>query len=355
MSKKKGLWNLFKNGGFFILLLLVTFYFIFRSQDMGSVLRTVTEVNPIYIGIAIGCMCLFICCEAINIERTLTLYRCDTSFAKCVKYALTGFFFSSITPMASGGQPAQMYYMYRDHLEISYSALAIMMELASFQFITVMMAIFGYMVNFSFFNEMGYHIQYILLAGVLLNTVILGLILMAFFSKTILEKCINGLFALLKLFRVKKIEEIRIKVQYQIDLYRRGAAAFQKNKGTVAKILLTTLVQITAFHSIPFWIYRAFGYEEYSFMTVLLIQAVLYITVSAIPLPGSVGASESGFILIFRTLFPAQVIQSAMLLSRGISFYLFLCISGIFLLVIHALYRGKTRECTQPMKIRKIH
>lgn len=340
MSKLNYLKKIFINGGFFILLLVITFYLIFRHQNIGEIIHTVTKVNPVCIIIAVGCMCMFVFCEAVNIGRTLRIYSYNTSLAKCVKYALAGFFFSAITPMASGSQPAQIYYMYRDGIEISHSALALMMELGSFQLITVVMAVLAYIAKFSFFSAAGYQIKYILLVGVILNTLILVIILMAFFSKSLLQKCINGILLLLKNLHYKKIEQKRAKINNQVELYHEGAAAFKNHKITVLKIILTTFLQVVAFHSIPFWIYKAFGYNEYHFLTVLAIQAVLYITASAIPVPGSVGASESGFILVYRTLFPAQVLNSAMLLSRGISFYLFVCISGIFLLIFHIVNRG---------------
>lgn len=50
------------------------------------------------------------------------------------------------------------------------------------------------------------------------------------------------------------------------------------------------------------------------------------------PLPGAVGVSEGGFLGIFKFLFPVNLLTSAMLLSRGISFYLCVLISGISVL-----------------------
>lgn len=332
--------DILKNGGFFVLLLVFTFYFMFRNQNLHKIIRTAADVNPIYIVIAISCMGMFILCEAINIRRTLNIYKYHVPFYKCIKYAIAGFFFSAITPMATGGQPMQIYYMYKDNIQISHSALALMLELASYQFVTVSMAVLAFIIKFDFFNSIDYHIKYILITGVLLNTCILLAILMAFFSKKVLPKTVNMIFLILEKLHVQKIGQWRQKAAKQIMLYQKGAADLKRNKWAVFKIMFTTTVQIIAFHSIPYWVYKAFGFGDYSFVTVTALQAVLYITVSAIPLPGSVGASENGFLLIFRTLFPMQIINSAMLLSRGISFYLFLMISGVCLLTVHLINGG---------------
>ena len=69
----------------------------------------------------------------------------------------------------------------------------------------------------------------------------------------------------------------------------------KRNKKILFKIILTTIVQIVLYHSIPYIIYLSFGLNEANFLQFLSLQAVLYISVSSIPLPGAVGASEIRF------------------------------------------------------------
>jgi len=72
------------------------------------------------------------------------------------------------------------------------------------------------------------------------------------------------------------------------------------------------------------------------------LQAILYATVSGIPLPGAVGVSESGFINIFKNIFTMETISGAMLINRGVSFYLFVIISG--LVVVVNLFKTKRED-----------
>ena len=58
--------------------------------------------------------------------------------------------------------------------------------------------------------------------------------------------------------------------------------------------------------------------------------------------PGSVGVSEGGFLGIFRNAFPETVISSAMLLSRGVNFYLLILISAI--VVVISTFRDRKEE-----------
>ena len=45
---------------------------------------------------------------------------------RCMSYSFIGFFFSGITPSATGGQPMQLYYMRRDGNALSASSVVLM-------------------------------------------------------------------------------------------------------------------------------------------------------------------------------------------------------------------------------------
>ena len=82
-----------------------------------------------------------------------------------------------------------------------------------------------------------------------------------------------------------------------------------------------------------YWVYCSFGLNEYNIFRVISIQAVLYGTVSGIPSPGAVGVTEGGFIEIFKTVFPSSIINSAMIINRGINFYLLIIVSAIVTMI----------------------
>ena len=88
-----------------------------------------------------------------------------------------------------------------------------------------------------------------------------------------------------------------------------------------------------ALYSVSYWVYCSFGLNKYNIFKIISIQAVLYGTVSGIPSPGAVGVTEGGFIEIFKTIFPQNIINSAMILNRGINFYLLIIVSAIITIV----------------------
>lgn len=342
MNKNISLKKVLKNGGLFVALILITFIVIFHNNNVEDILNAMSSLNIKYIIIGMICSCAFVVCEGINISRSLKLMEYKVSIFTCIKYAIVGLFFSSVTPSASGGQPMQIYFMHKDDIQISHSSLALLIDLASFQFVTAGLAIVGYITQHELLvNTLG-NIKYFVALGVIINTLVLIFILTAIFSKRFITKLINFVYFILEKLKYKKLDKFKEISTAQLNEYKESAVYFKENKFTILKIVLTTIVQIVALHSVTFWIYKSFGLSEYSFITVVMLQSILYISVSALPLPGAVGVSESVFMIIYKTLFSVKILSSAMIVSRGISFYLLVFLSGIILAVNYLLnIRGK--------------
>lgn len=325
---RKGIINII----IFAFFVVITFFVVLKDNNISEILEIVRNVDIKFIFLAILSMLCFVLSEGINIARTLKLLNCKIHFKNGLKYAFVGFFFSSITPSASGGDPAQLYYMKKDGLPIGKSTLAILAEFSSFQFVTIVMALIGFLTNYKFIENSIGNIKYFLILGVIINFIILIIILLTIFLKKIIIKLINYICGILKKFNYKKTREFRKKCFLQIKEYKKGSELLIKNKKILFKIILTTFFQIILYHSIPYFIYLSFGLFGANFFQFLSLQAVLYISVSAMPFPGAVGISEGGFLSVYKLLFPTELLTSAMLLSRGISFYLFVFISGICVL-----------------------
>ena len=176
------------------------------------------------------------------------------------------------------------------------------------------------------------NIRYLLILGVVINTVILVALMLSIFSKRLIFKLVQFISKILNKFHYKNTDKFKKKCFQQIKEYKRGASLLLTNKKVLFKIVVTTVLQVTLYHSIPYIIYLSLGLGEANFWQFLSMQSVLYISVSGLPLPGAVGVSEGGFLAIYKVLFPESFLSSAMLLSRGISFYLFVLLSGISVL-----------------------
>ena len=284
MEKSK---KMIKNLLLFILLIALTFYIILKDQDVGNIFNIIKTVDLKFVLIAIIFMAVYLILESVNLGRTLKALGEKSNIFKNFKYALIGFFFSAITPAASGGQPMQIYYMHKDKISVANSTLALLVNLCSFQIITLTFAFISVFLNTSHLNS---GLVCFFIIGVSLNMSALALLLIGIFSKKL-------------------------------------SAAL-----------------IRFYYSITYLIYCAFGLNGYNAFQLITLQSVLYATVSGIPSPGAVGVTEGGFLSLFNGVFPNEIISSAMLLNRGVSFYLYVLLSGIFVSVISIKTKKETKK-----------
>lgn len=327
MKKTK---KIIRNLMIFILLIILTFYIILKDQNITEIFVVFENVKKQYILIAALCMCIYIICEATNIWRTLKNLNEESTFLQNIKYALIGFFFSSITPAASGGQPMQIYYMHKDKISVANSTLALLINLSCMQIVTISIALVSVLFNYIYLN--GTLVVFFIL-GIMLNASALILLLIAIFSKKLLNKMINFAINIMKKLKIKNIEDKQMKLEIELTKYQDSSNYIKNNKLVILKTILTTYIQFIAFYSVSYWVYCSLGLKGYNFIKIVTIQSMLYATVSGIPSPGAVGVTEGGFIEIYKSIFTKNTINSAMLLNRGISFYLLVAVSGIVTLI----------------------
>ena len=302
-------------------------------------------------------MGLFFFCEAVNLGRGLQLSGSRPGKQRLLFYALTGFFFSSITPSASGGQPMQLYCMHRDGIPASRGILALMTELASFQTAAVLLAAGGAGLYFCHgpaglssgagpvsgmiltgsagpassmsiadgivFSGSG-GIVWLFLVGVGLNLLILMVLLLLLLSRRAVKILLAAAFRLPRLSAARKR-----KLLGSAAAWRRAAAALRKSPKTAVKLVSTSMVQLCGFCAVPWLIARSLSVEGLNLPLTAGTQAMLYVSVSSLPLPGAVGVTEGGFSVLFQGLFPPALLGCAMILSRLASFYVPLVVSGL--------------------------
>lgn len=328
--------HIFRNLLFFLILIVITLRLILKDQSITQIVDIIKNVKIQYILIAILCMMIYMVLEAVNIGRTLKALGEKSKFVKNVKYALIGFFFSSITPAASGGQPMQVYYMHKEKISVANSTLALLINLTSMQIITIGFALISLCFNYQYLNTA---LIIFFIVGISLNIMALALLIIGVFSKRLSKWLVNVAIKILKVFRVKNIEAKQEKFEKELTKYQYSAKYIKENKVLILKTILTTAIQFFIFYSITYWTYRSFGFNERNILEIVSMQSVLYATVSGIPSPGAVGVSEGAFIEIFKNVYPEGMIKSATLLNRGINFYLFVIISA-FIVIINDLKRN---------------
>lgn len=319
--------------GFMLILMIASIMYVLKDESINSVMAAIHSVKAGYILIAIALMLGYIICEGINIWITMRALNKKTSVKDCIEYGFVGFYFSSITPSSSGGQPAQVYFMNRKGISITSSSLGLMILLFAHQLVVMIYGLIALFIKPEFMvsHKAGFHL--LLAYGLISNAIILFGILFLIFLPKVVFKILNTMGKLLYKIRIiKNKDKLREKISQSLEEYERGAIYMKKNPKILLYVILVTILQITMLFAIPYVIYLGFGLRKFSMMDLILTQAILNIAVSSLPLPGAVGASESVFVDMFRNFFGSLVVPG-MLLTRIANFYIVLIISGIVSLI----------------------
>ena len=327
MKSKK---RIILNAIVFILLFIVTYYFIFRKQDMSLLIDNLKKVEPIYLVISFLCMILYHMCESLNVNNLLRAFKEKYSFFKSLNSTFIGVFYSSITPASSGGEPMQVYYMSKDDIKVSHSTLALLIQLFCHLLSIVTLGIVSLIFNYNIINQ---KLLLLFIIGLLFNAIVLLLYSIGIFSNRLTKKLIKLVEKILKLFKIKNVTKINKKIDKELELFHQSSEFIKENKKEFIKAIITAFIQLTIYYSIPYFIYRSFGLNDVNILYVISLQAILFCTVSCFPLPGTVGINESVFLILYSTIYSESDIMNAMILQRGVTFYLFVLISLVVVII----------------------
>ena len=153
---------------FLLVLITFTFWLIFRKQNFNEIYNIVINANVKFVILGIIAMFLYFTAEAYNLRRIMKAFGEDMSLLKAIKFTLIGFFFSSITPAATGGQPMEIYYMYKEKYSSTYGMTALLIQFCCFQCVTILAGIAGAIINSSYIQG---NIFYLLLIGITFNSI----------------------------------------------------------------------------------------------------------------------------------------------------------------------------------------
>lgn len=340
-SKKSFLSTLLIDGVIFCGLIYLTFWLIFKDQDLNKVIDVAYTAKLPFLVLGILLMLGYFAVEAWNVTTLLRNFGEKVEFRKIFRLTMLGFFFCSVTPGASGGQPLEIYYMTREGISGANATLAILIQTCGIQFAVTGLGLICAIIGNEFLSG---PVAFLYAIGLLINLAALIILLLCVFFTGGLRRFTRRFFGMLWHLGFKKADKWREDVDAGLDKYAEGSRYIREHKGEFRKAILKATLQMTLFYLVPFTVYLAFGLSEYSILAFFSMQAILFMATSGLPIPGAIGASESVFLGLYGAAFGEELLGSAMVLSRGISFYLFVVVSMFFVFVSLFLVKKKTKR-----------
>ena len=328
-------------------MMFATFFLVFHNYSFIEVMKTVASANHWWVLLAVAMIFVHMFGGGISLKVLLKSLHRKISVLQGAKFMAIEYYFSGITPSASGGEPMQIYYMAKDGIEPSRGTSAKIMITVFYKgvllllgLITVIFALPEGMKT----NIVNLWIWVVFLIGFLVNLTIITLLLLAIYQQTLLRKISNSLIRFIRRRTRIPLSDATIqKYENFLDDMKKSAEHFSHHRKESLIAALITVVQRVGLFSIPFLVYLALGQGNADYITFLGIQVVVAISADMLPLPGGVGASEMILLALYAPIYSEEMLATAMLMSRFISYYLYLLIAACITIANQAVVakRGK--------------
>ncbi|MBQ7408682.1 MAG: flippase-like domain-containing protein [Clostridia bacterium] len=317
-----------------VILLTVVFEFVGESQPINiSLVWDTFMQNWVYGVIAILMLVLTIVFEAVKrfvfIKSTLKKNKPATSFVA----TLICKYYDNITPLGSGGQPFEVYYLRKKGIPVGIASGVPIVAYALGRIAYVFVAAVALLVHG--FGNVTQFIKVLCIIGLAVNLAIP----IAIFFFTVLPKFATSVANFVaklgfKLHLVKDEEQFAHKISGSIKEYSDCLAYFTK-KSRISMLIgfLCSVLYFVALYSIPFFVVKMSGNHTVDWLEMFTLCIICYTSVTLLPTPGNSGGAEFSFRSIFATFLEGGLLVWGMLSWRIISYYAYILFGSIVLII----------------------
>ncbi len=328
-SKRSKMWSLFFL--IFNIVIIVVAVIISASQEEGmvSIGDMFSVANLWYL---LAAVVAFACLMGFESLRYYILIWRSTKHSRpflSYKVAAIGRYYDNITPLATGGQPMQIYYLKKRGIKASTAstmpfAIYVFNQMLAF-IISICVLIFSKKIA----GGLSPAVFTAAVIGVVINTCMMLFVFVLSFSKKVGPVLTIWVLKLLhKMHIVKDYTAVFRKCMRFVNEYQKTFRYFISNFKTSIMMIGSSLLVICTKYLIPAFVVcmfngTGFSWEVYSavFIWCVLIEAVL----SYIPWPGAGGVAEVTYTLMFAyfSLSTGTTVW-AMLIYRLFQYYIYL-------------------------------
>lgn len=259
--------------------------------------------------------------------------------------ALVGFYYSNITPGAAGGQPMQINSLRKAGIPVGYGTMAVSLRFIANQFLVCLFGLLLLVFNRDFvYSRLGDSIWFVRI-GLVANFVPVPLILLAAFMRGKVQKLAGKLVDFLCRIHLIRDRDITMaRISEMLDDYHTAMKQLSRSAGRILVQFLCSAVSLAGLFGSIVFVYFAFQQTGTPAWQVFTLSALLFVSASYTPLPGASGAQEGGFLLFFRGVFKEDIIGLALLIWRFFTYYLFLIVGAVMVLVEKAANRRRRKQ-----------
>lgn len=280
------------------------------------------NAKPFWVFMAILCMVCYIVFEGLALLGVLKAFGHKRAINKGIVYSAADIYFSSITPSATGGQPACAFYMMADGVPAAVSAVALLLNLVMYTASIMTIGIIALLLRPMIFFDFTTVSKVLIIIGYL----ILGTLIVFIILLIKREDWVHAIGALLirvfgKIRLIRNTERFEKKLDRITNEYRDCAEMIDGHRGMLVKCFIFNFLQRALQICVSVMLYLAGGGEYAKAVDIWVTHAFAVIGSNCVPVPGAMGVIDYLLLDGMKALMPEYDAISLELASRGISFY----------------------------------
>ena len=329
------------NIAFLIVCFLLTLFYVFHGQNPKELLGYIQEADVRYWIAGVGFIVLYIFMAGVVIFYNLKALKkesplSDASMGHCFLFAFVGFFFNLVTPLGSGGQPAQMVYMKKDGIPLHISTLIMIIITIAFKSVLVIFGLGVIIIRPKTIVTLLQPVWFWIYLGMLLNSAVIVGFLMMIYKPDLAKRFIMWCFRKLRrIARSPKVDSFEVKVNIIMDNYKDAAVYVKSHRNVILNVIWISIVQRIIIFFTTYLVLKSFGVVDVGIVEAIVLQAMINLSTEMLPIPGGMGISEHLFHEIFLPVCGAALITPTMIVSRGLAYYTQLLLSALLTIVAH--------------------
>lgn len=323
--------------------LLLIIFLVAANNNLSNLKMALRESDPKFILLAFGFVCLSWVFETLAMQ---SIGDGKLGFFRTLEIVVSGLFFNAITPFSSGGQPAQLYMMHKDNISVGIGTSILARKFMVYQAVLVFYSLLVVIFQSAYFVRQIPKFTYMGLIGFTVNFIVILLLYLVSYrykaTKKIATIIVKPLRKIIrnKWFRRKMtgfmsgLREFHTQMHYSTSKTKWGYLAF------------LTFIQLTLYFSVPIVISAGLGLNQIEIIRMISAAAFVTMVSAFVPLPGAAFGAEGGFYVFFQLFYPSNLVLTALIMWRLITFYFPLMAGWITVIIGSRRQRKKDKHAT---------
>ncbi len=337
-----------------LLVLAGIFLFQFLNEEAVSISDLVTsKINWGWVLISLGLFFMVNILDGFRVSAVVKKLTGKFRPILSLKSNISARFYDNITPLATGGQPFQIYYLNKNGLNASTATSVPLAKYVYTQLIYIILSALILIIDGSPILA-GLNVSPVILTmcyiGLGLNLLFVLFVLSLSINKKFAPKIVYGILRFLKFIHIIKDEKaVFEKVMKVTQEYITTFRMYIRSWWLILMEFVSTIALLFCNYSLAFSVYCIFcDFDITLWFTFFVIQLACDLAISFIPFPGGAGTAELSFSALCTPIYVAALGSSAgglfvwaILFYRLLTYYGYLIQGG--LLLVYDYFIGNKR------------